>query len=207
MRRFCFLMVLNVCSVASFSEGIPRCEKILNGRGEIAPGFRCCENGFGETKCLERKLADDTLYMMDRFSDLSRKQWAIKADLQDSILIADRAKKVISDSVQKRTADSISAQEEYAFQKECRKSINKPKRVQGGVYPKIRAYLLKVLKDPDSFKPDEWGEAEKAPDFSGYCYDVVVRYRAKNGFGGYEIYRQRFHLGLNGLIDDVVDDE
>lgn len=55
-------------------------------------------------------------------------------------------------------------------------------------------YLKETLKDPDSLKIDKWGTLAKGKD----GYQVFVRYRAKNSFGGYVINDSVFKLSLDG---------
>lgn len=70
----------------------------------------------------------------------------------------------------------------------------------GGV-KQVEDYLECTLRDPDSYESIEWSEVKQKDD----GYYVRHKYRAKNGFGGYVVTNQLFHLDFNGNIVDVKD--
>lgn len=57
-------------------------------------------------------------------------------------------------------------------------------------------WLKDNLKDPDSLQFIEWSKVQKVE--SGFV--VRVKYRAKNGFGGYGVENKLFGMDLNGEI-------
>lgn len=70
----------------------------------------------------------------------------------------------------------------------------------GGV-KQVEDYLERTLRDPDSYESIEWSEVKQKAD----GYYVRHKYRAKNGFGGYVVTNQLFHLDFNGNVVDVKD--
>lgn len=70
----------------------------------------------------------------------------------------------------------------------------------GGV-KQVEDYLERTLRDPDSYESIEWSEVKRKDD----GYYVRHKYRAKNGFGGYVVTNQLFHLDFNGNVVDVKD--
>lgn len=71
----------------------------------------------------------------------------------------------------------------------------------GGV-KQVEDYLkYTYLRDPDSYESIEWSEVKRKDD----GYYVRHKYRAKNGFGGYVVTNQLFHLDFNGNVVDVKD--
>ena len=70
----------------------------------------------------------------------------------------------------------------------------------GGV-KQVEDYLERTLRDPDSYESIEWSEVKRKDD----GYYVRHKYRAKNGFGGYVVTNQLFHLDFNGKVVDVKD--
>ena len=70
----------------------------------------------------------------------------------------------------------------------------------GGV-KQVEDYLERTLREPDSYESIEWSEVKRKDD----GYYVRHKYRAKNGFGGYVITNQLFHLDFNGNVVDVKD--
>ena len=70
----------------------------------------------------------------------------------------------------------------------------------GGV-KQVENYLERTLRDPDSYESIEWSEVKEKSD----GYYVRHKYRAKNGFGGYVVTNQLFHLDFNGNVVDVKD--
>ena len=70
----------------------------------------------------------------------------------------------------------------------------------GGV-KQVEDYLERTLCDPDSYESIEWSEVKEKAD----GYYVRHKYRAKNGFGGYVVTNQLFHLDSSGNVVDVKD--
>ena len=70
----------------------------------------------------------------------------------------------------------------------------------GGV-KQVEDYLERTLRDPDSYESIEWSEVKQKDD----GYYVRHKYRAKNGFGGYVVANQLFHLDFSGNVVDVKD--
>ena len=58
-----------------------------------------------------------------------------------------------------------------------------------------------VVRDPDSYESIEWSEVKRKDD----GFYVRHKYRAKNGFGGYVVTNQLFHLDFSGNVVDVKD--
>ncbi len=70
----------------------------------------------------------------------------------------------------------------------------------GGV-KQVEDYLERTLRDPDSYESIEWSEVKRKDD----GYYVRHKYRAKNGFGGYVVSNQLFHLDFSGNVVGVKD--
>ena len=70
----------------------------------------------------------------------------------------------------------------------------------GGV-KQVEDYLEQTLRDPDSYESIEWSEVKQKED----GFYVRHKYRAKNGFGGYVVTNQLFHLDFSGNVVDVKD--
>jgi hypothetical protein len=66
----------------------------------------------------------------------------------------------------------------------------------GSVYQAER-YLKDRLKDPDSYESIGWGEVGKLKNGN---YTTWVKYRAKNGFGGYTVSKALFILSPEGEV-------
>ena len=71
-----------------------------------------------------------------------------------------------------------------------------------GSVHQVERYLKQNLKDPSSFEAIEWSPVVKGADDS---FMVRVKYRAKNGFGGYAIEQKVFRLDANGAVTGVSD--
>ena len=68
----------------------------------------------------------------------------------------------------------------------------------------VERYLKRTLKDPDSFEVIQWSNVQDMTHNQyGYRYKVMVKYRAKNSFGGYVIESDLFFLDENGRIVKV----
>lgn len=65
----------------------------------------------------------------------------------------------------------------------------------------VEEYLKANLKDPDSLEFIKWTGPVLMDD---NVWTVLVRYRAKNSFGGYVIESQMFQLNLNGVVINAV---
>ena len=70
-----------------------------------------------------------------------------------------------------------------------------------GSVREVKDYLKKNLRDPDSYQSIEWG---KVILLSYGTYEVRHKYRAKNGFGGYDIEEKLFIIQDKKVIK-VVD--
>ena len=71
----------------------------------------------------------------------------------------------------------------------------------GGV-KQVEDYLkYTYLRDPDSYESIEWSEVKEKAD----GYYVRHKYRARNGFGGYVVANQLFHIDFSGDVVDVQD--
>ena len=71
-----------------------------------------------------------------------------------------------------------------------------------GSVKQVKEYLkYSYLRDPDSYESIEWSEVKRKDD----GYYVRHKYRAKNGFGGYVVANQLFHLDFSGNVVDVKD--
>ena len=70
----------------------------------------------------------------------------------------------------------------------------------GGV-KQVEDYLERTLRDPDSYESIEWSEVKQKDD----GFYVRHKYKAKNGFGGYVVTNQLFHLDFSGNVVDVKD--
>ena len=71
-----------------------------------------------------------------------------------------------------------------------------------GSVKQVKEYLKSYyLRDPDSYESIEWSEVKRKED----GYYVRHKYRAKNGFGGYVVANQLFHLDFSGNVVDVKD--
>lgn len=60
-----------------------------------------------------------------------------------------------------------------------------------GSVSQVKDWMRENLKDPDSVQYISWGKVENGPDGTK---SVVVKYRAKNSFGGYDIETTAFSL-------------
>ncbi len=78
--------------------------------------------------------------------------------------------------------------------------VIKNNKWNGGV-KQVEDYLEQTLRDPDSYESIEWSEVKQKDD----GYYVRHKYRAKNGFGGYVVTNQLFHLDFSGNVVDVKD--
>lgn len=78
--------------------------------------------------------------------------------------------------------------------------IVKNNKWNGGV-KQVEDYLERTLRAPDSYESIEWSEVKQKDD----GFYVRHKYRAKNGFGGYVVTNQLFHLDFSGNVVDVKD--
>ena len=68
----------------------------------------------------------------------------------------------------------------------------------------VERHIKSTLEDPKSFEAIQWSKVrDMTHNQYGYRYIVMVKYRAKNSFGGYEIESETFYLDKNGNIVDV----
>lgn len=79
-------------------------------------------------------------------------------------------------------------------------AIVKNNKWNGGV-KQVEDYLERTLRDPDSYESIEWSEVKRKDD----GFYVRHKYRAKNGFGGYVVTNQLFHLDFSGNVVNVKD--
>jgi hypothetical protein len=70
-----------------------------------------------------------------------------------------------------------------------------------GSVKQVKDYLKYTLRDPDSYESIEWSEVKRKDD----GYYVRHKYRARNGFGGYVVANQLFHIDFSGNVADVQD--
>lgn len=79
-------------------------------------------------------------------------------------------------------------------------AVVKNNKWNGGV-KQVEDYLERTLRDPDSYESIEWSEVKRKDD----GFYVRHKYRAKNGFGGYVVTNELFHLDFSGNVVDVKD--
>jgi hypothetical protein len=68
-----------------------------------------------------------------------------------------------------------------------------------GSVSQVKDWLKEHLRDPDSLEFADWSPVVKTAN----GYRVRVKYRAKNGFGGYEVEERFFTLDEAGNVTDV----
>ena len=73
--------------------------------------------------------------------------------------------------------------------------------LDGSVY-QVESWLRQNLKDPESLEVIEWFKVVERKDGS---FSVVVEYRARNGFGGFNVEKMKFYLDSKGNITDQSD--
>jgi len=73
-----------------------------------------------------------------------------------------------------------------------------------GSVAQVERWLDKNLKDPDSFDAIEWSKVFKTA-LPTTPYGVRCKYRARNSFGGMNIYHQVFYMNKNGGIVRYTD--
>ncbi len=71
----------------------------------------------------------------------------------------------------------------------------------GSVYQVVNYLKNEYLRDPDSYQSIEWSELTKGSQ----KYMVRHKFRAKNGFGGYDVENKIFYLDLEGNVIYVMD--
>ncbi len=70
----------------------------------------------------------------------------------------------------------------------------------------VESYLKQqYLKDPDSYESISWSKVQTIDDSPNYKYMVRNKFRAKNGFGGYNVENKVFYLDKEGNVVDVKD--
>ena len=84
--------------------------------------------------------------------------------------------------IEKEKKDSI-----YKAEKPIRDSIEKVEKVKIDAIVKSRLYLRSVLRDPKSYDEEGCVFSYKGYDTNSGVFNVRFTYRAKNGFGGYNI--------------------
>lgn len=68
--------------------------------------------------------------------------------------------------------------------------------LDGSVF-QVERYLRATLKDPASLEFVEWSPVVSGPNND---FEVRVKYRAKNGFGGYAVEQKLFRLDASGSV-------
>jgi hypothetical protein len=77
----------------------------------------------------------------------------------------------------------------------------------------VEAWFKENLKDPKSLEIISWGRVwettmligDASSNLSIPVFEVTVKYRAKNSFGGYVIENKRFTLNKSGMVIQVED--
>lgn len=69
-----------------------------------------------------------------------------------------------------------------------------------GSFYEVEQYLKRQMRDPDSFEAIKWTSPIKGCG----TYTVGVRYRAKNGFGGYVVEEAVATLAADGQVLSVL---
>lgn len=73
-----------------------------------------------------------------------------------------------------------------------------------GSVTQVENYLKnEYLKDPDSYQSIDWSTVQKVDNNSNCKFIVRHKYRAKNGFGGYNVEEQVFFLDSTGKVVDM----
>lgn len=70
----------------------------------------------------------------------------------------------------------------------------------GSVF-QVENFIKGNIKDPDSYQSIKWNKLIKSPE----GYEIGHKFRAKNGFGGYDIAYWGFTLDTNGTVIQVID--
>jgi hypothetical protein len=70
-----------------------------------------------------------------------------------------------------------------------------------GSVSQVKYWLREYLKDPDSVQYIDWSTVKTLDDGQ---HAVLVKYRAKNSFGGYVIEQRLFVLDQKGVVAEVV---
>lgn len=82
------------------------------------------------------------------------------------------------------------------------KVVNSP---WDGSVRQVKNHLGQVLRDPDSVEYINWSEVVEIGKSENRIYMVRVKYRAKNGFGGFNLKNQIFHLDKDGAVTGQQD--
>ena len=73
-----------------------------------------------------------------------------------------------------------------------------------GSVRQVESYLKRTLTDPNSLEVIQWSKVrDMTHNQYGYRYVVMVKYKAKNSFGGYVVESNTFYLNKNGNVVDV----
>lgn len=64
-------------------------------------------------------------------------------------------------------------------------------------------YLMDNLKDPDSYQSVSFDVIKESQSDEYDIYSITHKYRAKNGFGGYNFVEKTFYI--NGKMDAIID--
>lgn len=73
--------------------------------------------------------------------------------------------------------------------------------IDGSVF-QVERWLKSNLKDPASLEFLQWSPVVSGPEKN---FEVRVKYRAKNGFGGYAVEQKLFRLDSTGTVLGVSD--
>ena len=76
------------------------------------------------------------------------------------------------------------------------------KQETSGRVDQVRDYLQANLKDPNSLEFISWYKLTKDNDGN---FNVSVKYRAKNSFGGYAVEVRKFYISAKGYVIDITD--
>jgi hypothetical protein len=115
---------------------------------------------------------------------------------------ADEAKKRIQEQHDQEEAKRQKAKDQAKAdcQSWLRQSPVVVNRGGDGSVSQVERHLMGALKDPDSLVVEQWGKVERTCD----GYGVIVKYRAKNSFGGYVRETKVYFLDRQGRVTSVI---
>lgn len=156
-----------------------------------AQAYRCIENGkpiFSDRPCASIQVKKTEKQQEEKTAaQLQAEFEAEQADIKEG----ERLKAKTEADKKKKLEDA---------QRSCQAEKNKPAVVANsgwdGSVQQVKRFLDKTLRDPASFEAIEWGSVRRTCD----GYFVLVKYRARNGFGGMVISTKAFTLDTNGLV-------
>ena len=85
--------------------------------------------------------------------------------------------------------------------KEEKEAIDKEERNQYAAYREARRYLVNNLRDPNSYDEIDYN----CVYVDKFIYNVTIRYRARNGFGGMNVEESIFRVYVNGSAVSVIE--